>query len=169
MEARTQTARPQLDIGRLEDLLGFHLRMASAVVARDFALAMDGIDLTQKQCAVLELIVANPRVSQIDIGQTLGTDRATTMAIVDRLAAKGLVVRRRARLDGRRQELSLTTTGARLLAEARTRIDQHEKRFRRALGERQVRRLIDLLGSVCSASLPDEADDEDGISANARS
>jgi len=123
-----------LKLGRLDALLGFHLRMASAAVARDFAMAMDGIDLTQKQYAVLELIDANPGVSQIDLATTLGTDRATMMAIVDRLDARKLLARRRSTSDRRRQTLHLTATGTRLLSEARQRVAQHEQGFVAATG-----------------------------------
>ena len=123
-----------LKLGRLDALLGFHLRMASAAVARDFAMAMDGIDLTQKQYAVLELIDANPGVSQLDLATTLGTDRATMMAIVDRLDARKLLARRRSTSDRRRQTLHLTATGARLLGEARQRVAQHEQGFVAATG-----------------------------------
>src|SRR5689334_10590092 len=113
----TETASG-LALGRLAPLLGFHLRMASAAIARDFALAMEGTDLTQKQYAVLELIAANPHVSQIDLSQSLGTDRATMMAIADRLETRRLLARRRSARDGRRQELLLTADGKELLTEA---------------------------------------------------
>ncbi|ODU62603.1 MAG: hypothetical protein ABS99_00010 [Acetobacteraceae bacterium SCN 69-10] len=129
-------AGPALQLGWLEALLGFHLRMASAAVARDFAGAMHGLDLTQKQYAVLELINANPGVSQIDLATTLGTDRATMMAIVDRLDGRQLLTRRRSASDGRRQALHLTAAGARLLIVARDRIAEHEQRFIAALGGR---------------------------------
>lgn len=123
-----------LRFGLLEDLLGFHLRMASAAIARDFAAAMGELALTQKQFAVLELIDANPQVSQIDLAAALGTDRATMMALVDRLDARELLTRRRSARDGRRQDLGLSAEGAALLGKARERIAAHENRFRRRLG-----------------------------------
>lgn len=137
-------------LGRLAPLLGFHLRMASAAVARDFAAAMEGTDLTQKQYAVLELIGANPHVSQVDLGQMLGTDRATMMAITDRLESRALLVRRRSSRDGRRQELLLTPVGDALLADARRRIARHERRFIHRLGAAQVRTLIDMLEVIAA-------------------
>src|SRR4051794_33163526 len=94
--------RAGLSLGRLDGLLGFHLRMASAVVARDFADELADLGLTQKQCAVLELIAANPQVSQIDMTATLGMDRATMMALVDRLDERGLLVRTPSLRDRRR-------------------------------------------------------------------
>src|SRR3569833_916433 len=39
----------QLDLGGLDTLLGFQLRMASAAVARDFARMMGDLGVTQKQ------------------------------------------------------------------------------------------------------------------------
>ena len=134
--------------GRLDGLLGFHLRMASAAMARDFAAAMVGLGLTQKQCAVLELIDANPRVSQIDMAAALGMDRATMMALVDRLEDRGLITRRPSARDRRRQELSLTPGGRDLLRDARDRIAVHERTFADRLGAAKVERLIGLLREV---------------------
>ena len=124
-----------LSLGRLDGLLGFHLRMASAAIARDFAATLEDLGLTQKQCAVLELIAANPQVSQIDMAATLGMDRATMMAVVDRLdgarfaGAHGVTARPAAAGanaigDGRSV---CCATHAALIA-------QHEKRFLDRLG-----------------------------------
>jgi DNA-binding MarR family transcriptional regulator len=147
-QGETEAEAGGLALGRLAPLLGFHLRMASAAIARDFATAMDGTDLTQKQYAVLELIAANPHVSQIDLSQALGTDRATMMAITDRLEARGLVGRQRSPRDGRRQELLLTAEGRALLADARRRIARHERRFIAQLGPERSKILMAMLGAV---------------------
>ena len=74
-----------LRTGRLDEILGFHLRMANVAIYQDYTAAMGDIGLTQKQFAVLELIAANPKVSQIDIANQLSMDRATMMALVNRL------------------------------------------------------------------------------------
>lgn len=134
-----------LDLGRLAPLLGFHLRMASAAIARDFATRMADLDLTQKQYAVLELIAGNRGVSQIDLARALGTDRATMMALVDRLEARGLVSRQPSPHDRRRQDLLPTAAGATLLADARRRIARHERRFKARLGAADTALLIALL------------------------
>ena len=120
---------PKLDLGDLPELLGFHLRLAHVAMHRDFTAAMAELDLTQKQCATLRLIGANSGVSQVDLAATLGTDRATMMAVIDRLEERGLVVRRRSTSDRRRQELRLTDKGEKTLSQARRVIAQHEKRF----------------------------------------
>jgi DNA-binding MarR family transcriptional regulator len=144
------TDDPGLSYGRLDALIGFHLRMASAAVARDFAAAMDELGLTQKQCAVLELIAANPQSSQIDLAAALGTDRATIMALVDRLDTRGLITRAASSRDRRRQELGLNAKGAALLQGARRRIAAHEAGFRRRLGAAKTEKLMALLKDVYS-------------------
>lgn len=140
-----------LSFGRLDGLLGFHLRMASAALARDFVATLGDLELTQTQCALLELIAANPGVSQIDMAAALGMDRATTMGVVDRLEARGLVRRTPSRRDRRRQDLELTDAGEVLLAAARRRIAAHERRFADRLGSQRTAQLIGLLREVRAA------------------
>ena len=79
-----------LRTGRLDEILGFHLRMANVAIYQDYTAAMGDIGLTQKQFAVLELIAANPKVSQIDIANQLSMDRATMMALVNRLGGAAM-------------------------------------------------------------------------------
>ncbi|ANL32065.1 MarR family transcriptional regulator protein (plasmid) [Rhizobium phaseoli] len=128
-ETEEDSATPRLHVGRLGDLLGFHLRMAHVAIYRDFAETMEELALTQKQLAVMELISANPGASQIDLANTLGTDRATMMALVNRLAARDFIERRPSAADRRRQELHLTPAGDAMLVQARERIDRHEQHF----------------------------------------
>ena len=88
-------ARRELALGRLDGILGFHIRMAAAAIYREFATSLGPLDLTQKQFAVLELIAVNGEASQIDLAAALGADRATMMALVDRLESRDLLQRRR--------------------------------------------------------------------------
>ena len=113
----------------LSSLLGFHVRLAHVAIYRDFATAMADLDLTQKQAAVLQIIEGSPGSSQVDIAALLGTDRATMMAIIDRLQDRRLVKRLRSQSDRRRQELYLTPEGETAVARTREIIAAHEKRF----------------------------------------
>ena len=111
----------------LEEMIGYQLRMAYVAISRHFASAMEHLDLTQKQTGVLWLIGANSGVSQIALATELGMDRASMMAIVDRLEDRGLIVRKRSTHDGRRQELYATAKGRKVLAQAKSAIAEHEK------------------------------------------
>jgi DNA-binding MarR family transcriptional regulator len=133
---------------RLSDLLGFQLRMAQAAVFRDFAAAMSGSNLTQRQLAVLEIVHGAPGISQVDIAALLLADRATMMAIVDRLQDRRLVGRRRSDADRRRQELYVTPLGAQTLEQARGIIAEHEKRFTDRFSEEELKAFLDGLARI---------------------
>ena len=134
-----------LRTGRLDEILGFHLRMANVAIYQDYTAAMGDIGLTQKQFAVLELIAANPKVSQIDIANQLSMDRATMMALVDRLEARGLVVRNRSAIDRRRQELYLTLGGEKVMRKVKARVLEHEARFKRLFEPAELQALLSAL------------------------
>ena len=127
-EAKTQEDS-SLDLDGLDGVLGFHIRLAHTAMYRDFAAAFQDLDLTQKQTATLWLIASNPGASQAALAGTLNMDRATMMAIIDRLQDAGTVVRERSTADRRRHEVYLTSAGQRVLTKARAAIAKHEKRF----------------------------------------
>lgn len=126
--ASSKTAeKPALQHSKLDDNIGYQVRMAYVAIRRHFEVAMERLELTQKQTSVLWLIEANAAVSQIALANELGMDRASMMAIVDRLEERGLIVRKRSAEDGRRQELYTTAKGKKVLAQAKAAIHDHEK------------------------------------------
>jgi DNA-binding MarR family transcriptional regulator len=139
---------PRMGLGRLENILGFHLRMAGVAIYQDFSAAMAGIGLTQKQVAVMELISENPGASQIEIAGRLAMDRATMMALVNRLEERDLVERRPSSVDRRRQELHLTGHGAATLEKCRLAIDDHERRLTARFSEDELKTLVGLLKRI---------------------
>src|SRR5688572_30026869 len=120
---------PELMFQELDGLLGYRLRRAQGAMHRDYMAAVADLNLTQKQTATLWLIGANPGVSQVTVAAALGMDRATMMAIIDKLEDRALVLRKRSSTDRRRQELLLTPAGQRKLKTVKTRIAEHEARF----------------------------------------
>lgn len=152
--ARTQTVRKQVEgpaelvDGGLEALLGFHVRMANVAIYRDFTSAMSKLDITQRQAATLSLVEANPGTSQVAIANKLNSDRATIMAMVDRLEARGLLTRTRSREDRRRQELYLTPLGQKTCKDARALIGEHERRFTSMFTKDELEAFLDALKRV---------------------
>lgn len=132
----------KLTFGQLDNLLGYRLRRAQGAMHRDYMAAVAGLELTQKQTAILWLIHANPGVSQGSIAEALGMDRATMMAIVDRLEDRSLVIRKRSKMDRRRQELYLTPGGQDILRKVKTRIARHEERFRSLFTPQELEALL---------------------------
>jgi DNA-binding MarR family transcriptional regulator len=129
-EEEEELQGPELMFEELDGLLGYRLRRAQGAMHRDYMAAVAGVDLTQKQTATLWLINANPGVSQVAIAAALGMDRATMMAVTDRLEDRNLLVRKRSTVDRRRQELYLTPAGQGALRKVKARIAEHEERFK---------------------------------------
>ena len=135
--------KPALRHNKLDDNIGYQNRMAYVAVRRHFEVAMEKLDLTQKQTSVLWLIEANAGVSQIALANELGMDRASMMAIVDRLEERGLILRKRSAEDGRRQELNATAKGKKVLAQTKTAIHDHEKWISQKFTRAEVAAFVD--------------------------
>jgi DNA-binding MarR family transcriptional regulator len=121
---------PDLMFEELDGLLGYRLRRAQGAMHRDYMAAVAGLNLTQKQTATLWLINGNPGVSQVSVAAALGMDRATMMAVIDRMEDRGFVIRKRSNVDRRRQELYLTPAGQAMLRKVKARIAGHEARIK---------------------------------------
>jgi MarR family transcriptional regulator, organic hydroperoxide resistance regulator len=135
----------ELIFEELDGLLGYRLRRAQGAMHRDYMASVAGLDLTQKQTATLWLINGNPGVSQGSIATALGMDRATMMAVIDRLEDRGLVIRKRSTTDRRRHELYLTPAGLSILRKVKARIAKHEERFQSLFTPAELQALLTAL------------------------
>ena len=136
------------DIGQIRNIVGFHIRLAHGAVYRHFTETFAHLDLTQKQVSALWLVNDHPDIAQTGLAQRMRMDRATTMAIVNRLESKGYLIRRKSRTDGRKQALNLTEAGRRGLAAAKRAIHAHEQWLKSRFSEREVGTLIELLTRI---------------------
>jgi DNA-binding MarR family transcriptional regulator len=136
------------DIGEIRNIVGFHIRLAHGAVYRHFSETFAQLDLTQKQVSALWLIDDHPDIAQTGLAQRMRMDRATTMAIVNRLEAKGYLLRTKSCSDGRKQALNLTPSGRRALSTAKRAIHLHEKWLKSRFSEKEVAKLIDLLSRI---------------------
>jgi MarR family transcriptional regulator, organic hydroperoxide resistance regulator len=143
-----EDAKVRVEHNDMEALAGYQLRLAYVAISRHFAAAMAPLDLTQKQTGVLWLIGTNEGVSQIALATELGMDRASMMAIVDRLEGRKLILRERSRQDGRRQELYLTPKGRKVLAQAKTILTAHERWITDRFSEAELTTLMSLLKRI---------------------
>lgn len=135
-------------LGGIDEIVGFHIRLAHGAAYRHFTETFSELSLTQKMVSVLWLIAEHPHMAQADIGRQLQMDRATTMAIVNRLEARDYLVRGASTLDRRRQTLNLTETGQKALVEAQRAIAEHECWLKSRFTKREVTLLIELLRRI---------------------
>jgi DNA-binding MarR family transcriptional regulator len=136
------------DIGEIRNIVGFHIRLAHGAVYRHFTETFNDLGLTQKQVSVLWLVDDHPDISQTDLAQRMRMDRATTMAIVNRLQARRYLVRGKSASDGRKQTLNLTDAGRAGLAVAKDAIAQHERWLKSRFSDREVEQLIEMLARI---------------------
>lgn len=134
--------------GALDNILGFHIRLAHGAVYRHFSETFADLGLTQKQVSVLWLVGSEPGIAQIEVGGRLRMDRATTMTIVNRLQARGYLSRHRSSSDGRKQSLHLTPEGEAALVEAKGCIAEHEAWLKGRFSPAEVEKLVEMLSRI---------------------
>jgi DNA-binding MarR family transcriptional regulator len=141
---------PALDRGLLPSLLGYMLRRTQSAVFGDFAATFSkaGEALTPGEFGLLVLVDRNAGLSQMALARALGIDRSTLVPILDRLQARGLLMRHRSLTDGRTHALALTPTGEKTLARFARLVRAHEKRIASGLSSAETRTLIELLEKV---------------------
>lgn len=101
--------------------------------------------LTPIQYAALNAIRDYPDHEQRVIARVIAVDRSTINGVTSRLAAAGLVIRKRA---GRSISLSLTAKGIRMLDEGTTNDVLHAELFLAPLTEKQREQFLGLLRKV---------------------
>jgi len=136
------------DIGGIDEIVGFHIRLAHGAVYRHFTETFSDLDLTQKQVSVLWLIDDHPEIAQADIGRRLQMDRATVMAMVNRLQQRGFVERNASTIDRRRQTLHMTEAGHAALLAARACILDHEQWLTSRFSQAETALLVELLRRI---------------------
>lgn len=105
-------------------LPGHLIRRLHQVATKVFQQHMkeSGFDLTPIQFSALDALAALPGIDQARLAKTIGKDKATIGAVVDRLAAKGLITREVSPRDKRARVLVLSAAGARLVTEVTPRV-----------------------------------------------
>ena len=131
---------------RLEDQIGFKLRLANQKHLEVFARMMP--EVTPTQFAVLAILMQDEVISQNQLGRLVGMDAATTKGVVDRLRAKGFVRRTKSTSDMRRLEISLTPEGRVFADQAVQTAQQISQATAQNLSRRELERLLELLDKL---------------------
>jgi DNA-binding MarR family transcriptional regulator len=126
----------KVNLACLPRLLGFNLRRAHQCAWRQYVAVIGDKDIRPGLVSLLVLVGANPGIAQIDLGTHLGIDKASVVALLDRLEKCNMLERLRSTRDRRRQGIYLTARGSdalgSLLAAVRTLERRMASRFTRA-------------------------------------
>jgi DNA-binding MarR family transcriptional regulator len=140
---RRDGSRP--DLGVLGGHLGYFLRRAQVAVFQDFIRTLSEIDIRPAQYSVLVVIGANPGLSQADVSELLGIERARLVRLLDRLEKRGLMRRLASPTDRRSHALRLTAAGRAALKRAKALAAAHETRLLERLGAANHRMMMEAL------------------------
>jgi DNA-binding MarR family transcriptional regulator len=124
-------------------------------VFQDFIRSLASIDIGPAQYSVLVVVSANPGLSQSELADTLGVERARIVRLLDKLEKRGLVRRLAARRDRRTHALRLTADGQKVLNRAKVLAGGHEARLAEQLGHEHHKQMLKTLRDfTVEASVP---------------
>ena len=141
---RREASRP-LDLGVLDNHLGYFIRRAQIAVFQDFIRTLAETDIGPAQYSVLVVIGANRGPSQAEVAETLGIERARLVRMLDHLEQRGLTQRLPSATDRRSHALHLTPGGQRVLRRAKALAATHEARLQARVGSAHHKLLLDAL------------------------
>jgi DNA-binding MarR family transcriptional regulator len=137
--------RPELSLGVLDGHLGYFLRRIQVWVFQDFLKTLARLDVRPAQYSVLAVIEANPGLSQSDLADFLGIERARLVRMLDRLEKRGFAKRKASPRDRRSHALFLTSEGQKALNRIKTVAAQHEANLTDKLGAENRKAMIEML------------------------
>jgi len=134
-----------LSLGVLDGHLGYFLRRIQVWVFQDFIRTLASVDLRPAQYSVLAVIGANRGLSQADVAQLLGIERARLVRLLDRLEKRGLTQRLASPVDRRSHALQLTVAGQALFKRAKALAAVHEANLSQKFGAANHARIMEAL------------------------
>ena len=137
-----------VDYGPLAGWVGFNLRMAQAAAFQAFARLAYEIGTRPGRFATLMLIGRNPGISQTTLSRANGRDKSSLTPVLNDLARRGLITRRRTRADQRTYRLALTPAGRRLLAQLTRCARTHERNLDRIIGTKDQKGFVRVLKRI---------------------
>jgi DNA-binding MarR family transcriptional regulator len=144
-------AETPLEDSKLTRLLGYNLSRADIRLRQFFHRYMEQFGVRPSEYSALVLIASNSRLNQKKLGEALDISAPNLAVLLDKLTARGMLVRVRSEEDRRAQHLHLTAKGRGLLARAESSILRMEERVFSALSAGERALLIELLQKIISA------------------
>jgi DNA-binding MarR family transcriptional regulator len=124
------------------------LHRANQLANQRFSSGVGNDAPTPRQLAVLGSVAASDGLSQTEISDATGIDRATTAEIVGRLTRMGLLRRRRTRRDARTYAVNITDEGRTALQQTTAVASEMEQALLAVLSPSEQQQLITLLNRL---------------------
>jgi DNA-binding MarR family transcriptional regulator len=138
-------AQRRIDLGTLNARTGYFVRRLQVWIFQDFIQTLKSVQIRPAQYSVLVLVAANPGLSQADLADTLGIERARLVRLLDELERRGLTARLPSTRDRRSHALFLTDEGRDAMQRIEPLVARHEEHVTEKLGAARRKSLISLL------------------------
>jgi len=148
MDTIVGAAGGQIGLDVLPELLGYNVRRAQIELWRDFGATVSEGEVRPGLFSLLLLVGANPGIAQIDLANQLSVDKASIVALVDRLEEAGWVQRKRSTEDRRRQEIFTTPAGAKKLAQLKREVQEHDAKYCKLFTDDELHQFLEFLQRI---------------------
>ena len=136
------------NMGLLSTSLAFQVRKAQLALQRRGLRNISSLHVGPAEFGALVLCEENPGMAQFQIAAALDIDKASVVAVVDRLEELGWLLRRRSNHDRRRYGLYLTPEGARQAQVLRSQAEEAEAFARDVYSPDELKQLLGLLARL---------------------
>lgn len=124
-------------ISGLPDHVGYWLRLLSNEVSASFAARLERHGVSVPQWVVLRVLFGAEPMPLKDIVARVGVDQGSLSRMVERLRARGLVMREENPVDRRALAIALTREGRQLVPKLAREADENDRAFFRHLSPRR--------------------------------
>ena len=144
--------KPAPTVVDLDNLPGHHIRRLHQIAVAIFLQETEAHGLTPVQYGALQTVANAPGLDQRTLARTIGLDTSTIGGVVDRLEARGLLLRNASPDDRRVRLLTLTAAGRELLAAAVPSMLRAQERMLEPLPKRERAEFLRMLRVLVTAN-----------------
>jgi DNA-binding MarR family transcriptional regulator len=145
---RNKSLAKSIDLGPLAGRIGFIMRRAQLLIARELNSLLHPTGVNAGQFTVLTLVAHNPGLKQTEISNALWIKRSNLVTQLHELERRGLVRRMPSPTDRRSHALHLTPRGGKLLRRVQSLAEEHDHRLTALLGRQRKEDLTELLVQI---------------------
>jgi DNA-binding MarR family transcriptional regulator len=105
-------------------------------------------DVRPGLASLLQLVVANPGASQIELSRVMHINKETLVALLDKAEASGWLKRVRSKEDRRRHELAILPAGEEMAATLRKQALQQEMKYVDRFSSDELELMVEFLRRI---------------------
>jgi len=157
LSRRIIRAQPGIELGALQESLGFFILRASRKLSHDWTSHWHEKQHRPLFYCAFALIGANPGISPANLARFLVLDKSRASDLIDTLESESSIVRQKNATDHRRLGIYLTQEGMNRLASLVVEMKQEDERLHRLFNEDERRQFIGFLSRLAAAETEVEA------------